>query len=206
MFTVYCPHVQRLTHLEKLFALPGFSICFDVKGQFQDLCREFVFAVSLDAGKVYFGARFPKGSFFDSSFGPGEFVEDLWKKDVAELFIARIDSSHYQELNLSPSGAWWSAGFSSYRKRSETVPCKLDSVEVFREFEGDNTYVAISMPWDLKDIEGGGLRVNMSSICHLPDARYFSLAAMSADKPDFHQTARFPRLRISHSNSGGSFS
>lgn len=48
------------------------------------------------------------------------FTRELWKGDVVELFL--YTGSSYVELNLSPSGAWWAARFSSYRVMATEHP------------------------------------------------------------------------------------
>jgi hypothetical protein len=70
--------------------------------------------LALDPDTVWFLCSLPGGG--RSSSSSGEFVEGLWEEDVAELFIKSPDGV-YQELNIAPSGAWWSMTLDAYRIR-----------------------------------------------------------------------------------------
>ncbi|MEN9844976.1 MAG: hypothetical protein RIS36_123 [Pseudomonadota bacterium] len=77
-------------------------------------------SVALDSESLWFVCALPGGE--RSLASHGEFFEGLWEGDVAELFI-KSPSGEYQELNVAPSGAWWSVTFDAYRVR-RTLPIR----------------------------------------------------------------------------------
>lgn len=60
----------------------------------------------------------------------GQFQAGLWQMDVAEFFVGTAQDTVYQEFNLSPAGAWWSAVFSDYRKDPQEIDPSEISVTV----------------------------------------------------------------------------
>jgi hypothetical protein len=77
----------------------------------------FAWSVALDPSAFWFVCALPGGG--RSASLRGAFVEGLWEEDVAELFI-KSPSGVYQELNIAPSGAWWSMTLDEYRVRRES--------------------------------------------------------------------------------------
>lgn len=76
-------------------------------------------SIALDPEALWFVCSLPGGGRSLSSHG--EFFEGLWEGDVAELFI-KSPSGEYQELNIAPSGAWWSMTLDAYRvRRSSSI-------------------------------------------------------------------------------------
>jgi hypothetical protein len=68
----------------------------------------------------------PQGGGSASAGAPGNFLAELWRHDVAELFIADPASGRYFEFNLAPNGAWWSCEFTAPRvvPRKRTSRCR----------------------------------------------------------------------------------
>lgn len=62
--------------------------------------------------------------------------DELWKSTCLELFVSSPGDTSYLEINLSPSGAWNSYSFSSYRKgmktelHTELVEFRIESLGV----------------------------------------------------------------------------
>ena len=102
----------RLLSLELAVGLPREYRSVD--WQNNPLPTPFSWAVALDPQTFWFVCALPGGSRTSSS--RGEFIEGLWEDDVAELFI-KSPSGVYQELNIAPSGAWWSMSLEEYRVR-----------------------------------------------------------------------------------------
>ncbi len=96
------------------FALPSFSLSCDWFGA--AITSLIQINLVIDARRLYFGASCTQTAHF-SPFETGTFHEGLWLADVIELFLKDDFSNAYQEFNLSPCGAWWTATFSQYRQR-----------------------------------------------------------------------------------------
>ncbi len=133
----------------------------------------------------------PKAPRCDLSLGLGDFVEGLWERDVAEFFVAGIGPS-YQEINISPTGAWWSAVFSDYRE--------LKSVAQFEPkitADWSDQRWAVSFESDLYDLEpwresGPDQRlISPAAILHTPEPHYFAWNHRGDGEPDFHRSDLF---------------
>ena len=113
-----------------LFADAHWLISHDLSGA--PLTSPLRFGLALSASHLYFGYAQPVN---EGSFTPrpvGEFYEGLWEEQVLELFVAADSGERYQEFNLSPSGAWWTQPFSSYRVR-DTATGIPQTLEVYAE-------------------------------------------------------------------------
>lgn len=65
------------------------------------------------------------------------FVEGLWKYDCGELFLVQPGTGRYLEINVSPSGAWWSCVFSDVRSRDlSTPPPQIDGIRAQPKGQG----------------------------------------------------------------------
>lgn len=127
----------------------------------------------------------------------GDFQAELWRHDVAELFIAQADGPHYLEFNLSPRGAWWMACFSGPR---QLCPMKdLPEVITHTSVEGagndDGSWKAvlgIPLDWLRESISwGAGSPLNVAFILKSPDQRFLSTCNLGDGEPDFHRPQRF---------------
>lgn len=119
----------------------------------------------------------------------GSFVEGLWERDVAELFIPNPQSSQYRELNVAPGGAWWFQEFHDYRKRAEPPP-SLKGItsggDAYLQHEERCWYAWLKLPLTMLYSGPDRSRVNVCSILGTERRRYYSLEPIAADKPDFH--------------------
>ncbi|GHC54759.1 hypothetical protein [Roseibacillus persicicus] len=119
---------------------------------------------------------------------PGEFVPELWRYDVAEIFFLE-PSGRYLEINLAPNGAWWARWFGKVRQAESEQP---DFQEVVTESKlgADSWEASILLPDSLfSDI--GGLRFNVTFILNSPRQTFHSLAKLPGAEPDFHQPDHF---------------
>ena len=113
---------------------------------------------------------------------------------MAEFFVANGLDNSYQEVNVSPTGAWWSALFSDYRKLERAVvfdPIIETSVsDSFWEVQF-KTEIANLCPW-----QSGGQRLfSAASILYDPEANYFCWNHQpGTDEPDFHRRDLFHPL------------
>ncbi len=115
----------------------------------------------------------------------GQYTPELWKWDVAELFISNLEGK-YLEINLSPTGAYWIQGFlttrcpdpeftpSLYNARasSEGIQLSLTALE---------TYLGASSAW----------RLNVTGILNSPDYIFLSQTPLPGGEADFHQPQHF---------------
>ena len=137
--------------------------------------------------QLHFRFRVQKAPFCDQSLGLGDFVEGLWQKDVAELFLAGR-GSHYQEINVSPTGAWWSASFSDYRVLQQEVRFQ-PRIEV--KMEQTSWQVDFSAPLEgilpFRDLEPREFRFSPTAILYSPEPHYFAWNHKGGGEPDFHR-------------------
>jgi hypothetical protein len=128
---------------------------------------------------------------------PGMFQADLWRYDVAELFIADPVSGRYFEFHLAANGAWWSCEFTAPRQRAEEMDIAMPEVATFSEMAPDGAWVAaMAIPLDLLRARlDFGLRTcaNVALILESPQQRFLSAADLGGGAPDFHQPQRFPQ-------------
>lgn len=138
--------------------------------------------------QLCFGLKVFTAPDFDRSLAEGQFQEGLWNQDVAELFIVDNNLKSYQEINLAPSGAYWSQYFADYRKPAGERYIDLRPKDFYHEI-GENFWT-VGMTIDLSKlsvkINPMKLRLNFTAISDSPEASYYSLAKTKSVKPDFH--------------------
>lgn len=133
-------------------------------------------------------------------FRPGhkEFITGLWNGNVVELFMGNARTGRYLEVNLAPSGQWWSCLFSSVRVRAipDGRPLPLSVVHHRRDKSGKRWEASLQVPSSVLFKMLGvativELTANLTAIAHPVTGRplYFSLASLPGSKPDFHQPA-----------------
>lgn len=120
-----------------------------------------------------------------ATFMPQGFVEGLWEQDVAEFFIVDRRTGHYQEFNLSPGGAWWSACFRAPRVRIDPQP-GWTAFGVRTEVVWTNDEWMGRMSWPLPDLATASVNFN-AIVAGTAGRRFYSLAALSGFTPDFHR-------------------
>ncbi len=124
-------------------------------------------------------------------FESGGFVEGLWDRDVAEFFIMDRGSGGYQEFNLGPGGAWWSASFVAPRVRA--VP-QLDWTRLGVQTEVTWTPVHWTGQMRLRLPDHREPAVNFCAIRRRPGGvAYYSLAGLGGETPDFHRPQEWIR-------------
>ncbi len=128
----------------------------------------------------------------------GTFKENLSDMDVSEIFIMNPQNKTYQEFNISPAGAWWSALFKGYRERKKEV--KFDP-EIVENTYGDN-YWEINFCFLEKDLLLGidftKCKLNVASILYDESPYYFSHGWNEGGKPDFHHEKNFCELKFEY--------
>ena len=126
------------------------------------------------------------------------FVEGLWKSDVIELFVREKDSDCYQEFNLAAGGLWWTAGFTSYRKRNVSLG-KPNGVQTsFQQLE-HCWHVSLSIPKSelyFAASFSNTTQVNLCAILGTDPRSYYSYADLCSSEPDFHRCQDFPATEL----------
>jgi hypothetical protein len=157
------------------------------------------YAVALDPRRVWFVAGHGRPARVHPAARPGLFQAELWRHDVAELFLADPGSGRYLEFNLAPNGAWWSCGFVAPRVRAEEQERPLAGVTTYADLAPDGGWVAAAAipleslrEWlDFGETTTG----NVTMILGSPEQRFLTVADLGPGDPDYHRPARFPVLR-----------
>src|SRR5687768_8760941 len=80
--------------------LPLFGIGKDWYGS--GITPQAAFCVAVDSRSLWFIASHGKAGKLHPAARPGRFTPELWKHDVAELFLSDPTSGRYFEFNLAP--------------------------------------------------------------------------------------------------------
>ena len=158
------------------------------------------FCVAVDPRNLWFIASHPKPARLHPAARPGRFTPELWKHDVAELFLHHPTSGRYFEFNLAPNGAWWSCEFTGPRLRAEEVEIAFPEVATFAELAPDGGWVtAMAIPRDLLEARldfGRDTRINVTFILGSPEQRLLTAVDLGAGEPDFHRPDKFAKMEL----------
>lgn len=156
------------------------------------------FCLVRDPRRLWFIAHHRKAAMLHPQARPGKFQPELWKYDVAELFLADPESGRYFEFNLSPNGAWWSCEFTAPRVRAEETDIPFPETATFADLAADGSWVtAMALPLDLLEARigfGETTRGNVTFILDSPDQRFLTASVLGECEPDFHLPRSFPAL------------
>jgi hypothetical protein len=193
--TIFPPVIHLLTELGEpsLHGLPWQCFPHDWHGIPVPSSIGAAFRLASDGRWLRFEAR---AGTPPSPPAPGEisgaFREELWTRDVAEVFLAEEGSTQYTEWNLSPHGAWWAQGFAAPRVRAPDF-APPDSVKTWHEHAPDlgwSAGILFPLPPNA-DLES--LRINVTMILGNGPRRYFATAILPGATPDFHIIKWFPK-------------
>lgn len=158
------------------------------------------FSLVADTRYLWFIASHRAAALVHLQARPGLYKSELWKFDVAELFLADPASGRYFEFNLAPNGAWWTCEFTAPRVRADEVDIAMPDVATFSEMAPDGSWVAaMAIPLDLLRARldfGPGSRVNVAMILGSPEQKFISASDLGDGEPDFHQPARFGEIKF----------
>lgn len=178
--------------------VPLFGLAADVHGQ--PLQSPAAFSVVMDTQRLWFIASHRQPATMHPKARPGAFQTELWRYDVAELFLADPVSGRYFEFNLAPNGAWWTCEFTAARVREEAVEIAMPEVATFAEISADGAWLAaMAIPLDLLRARldfGPATRMNVAMILESPAQRFVSAVDLGGGEPDFHQPQRFPQVEF----------
>lgn len=158
------------------------------------------FSLVEDPRRLWFVAHRAAPAGLHPQSRPGRFLAELWRHDVAELFLGHADGGRYLELNLAPNGAWWSCGFQAPREREDERDIPVPETLTHAELAADGSWVAaMSLPLDLLRARldyGPSSRGNVAFILDSPGQRFLSAAPPCPGEPDFHHPDHFLPLRF----------
>ena len=158
------------------------------------------FSIVTDERYLWFIANHRKPALVHPKARPGAFQAELWRYDVAELFLADPVSGRYFEFNLAPNGAWWSCEFTAPRVRAEETEIAMPEVATFAEMSADGSWLAaMAIPLDLLRARldfGPETRLNVTMILESPAQKFVSASDLGAGEPDFHQPERFSEIQF----------
>lgn len=186
-----CSNHIELTELEPQIisrdwygASPEFGLCYCAAKQEEQLHLLFTANITPD---------------LDWNHGSGDFVEGLWKEDVAELFICDDNTSAYQEFNFSPSGAWWTQMFSDYRTEAPDLLRQRPELTIKSVIDSTGWQLLVELPLDQLSVccrLTEQSRINICAIFNQNPRSYFSVNDLQAEDPDFHLNHNVLPVRI----------
>ena len=158
------------------------------------------YCLAMDPECLWFIAAREHAARLHPQARPGRYMPELWKYDVAELFLANPGTGRYLELNLAPNGAWWSGVFSGPRVTDTAAEQEIPGVSTHSELApGGGWVTALSMPLkelhDLLDF-GESSVGNATFILDSPDQRFLSATELGGGEPDFHRPEKLAKLRF----------
>lgn len=178
--------------------VPMFGLAKDLHGSALQVPA--AFSVAMDARYLWFIASHRRAARLHPRARPGGFQTELWKHDVAEMFLADPSSGRYLELNLAPNGAWWSCEFTAPRVRADEAEIAIPEVATFAEMSADGSWLAaMAIPLDLLRARldfSADTCMNVAMILESPGQKFISAADLGAGEPDFHQPDRFPKVNF----------
>lgn len=154
-----------------------------------------VFSLAQDEDALWFIAVFPVNAATQPQAEPHAFTPELWKYDVAELFIANPLSGAYLEFNLAANSAWWACKFSGVRIPCANQPDFTTQIKTHSDATGSiQSIAAIRIPLKFLNLEidfGTDSTANITIIRNTPHHRYLSASKLPGSEPDFHQPNHF---------------
>ena len=144
--------------------------------------------LGISDSQIFYSARIYSKPDYDINLKTTDFTERLWERDVIELFIGDPEKGCYQEFNIAPSGAWWSAYFTKYRSADKSAFNELSCIKT----EGfvSPTYWQASMVLPIRELS---FKLNPDKVLANPAAisgknprSFFSAKPIISEQPDFH--------------------
>jgi hypothetical protein len=155
-------------------------------------------ALAVDPSSLHFSARVEGSAWHFEEARKGQFVDGLWQRDVAELFICDAkDPERYQEFNLSPQGAWWTCLFKAPRVPEAFAP--IEPNYVHSSILENAWSAAISFKLDDLAVNPAfedSARLNVCAILGQEPREYLSWSNLGGETPDFHKPEKFALCEI----------
>lgn len=176
--------------------VPLFGLAKDLDGIL--LQEPAAFSLVVDEQHLWFIASHRKSARLHPQARPGRFQAELWRHDVAELFLFDPVSGRYFEFNLAPNGAWWTCEFIAPRVRADLAEIAMPEVATFSELSADGSWVAaMAIPVDLLKARlnfGNETHVNVTMILESPVQKFISATDLGPGEPNFHQPEQFSKI------------
>lgn len=154
------------------------------------------FVVALDPTSIWVSVKFPSKVLLHPKDKADSFIEGLWDYDVFELFLCDDVTERYQEFNLSPGGAWWSASFLRYREREGIQQNGIKTWAKNEENGQFHSYLQILRgSLAISFSCSNNSRANVTAILGNPQ-KFFSHEKLSAPQPDFHIVNQLQQIII----------
>lgn len=182
---------KSLLTSDQLYALPKASLSREWNGA-GTFGGKVAFLLAADPKTLFLVAEFAKSTAAKPTQN-GKFIEGLWEEDVIEVFLADDQGQGYQELELSPTGAWWSAIFSAPRVRRQQDLSKVSVICSSTDVAGIHQ-VLLAYPRNALGVTFGFSEQSRANICAClgKGARqYLSYCPLSGTTPDFHRPNEF---------------
>ncbi len=180
---------------EDFFELESFPL---VHGWIQKSAPKVEAKIAFDPQNFFFLTRVSGQPGCDMNLEAGSFVEGLWNRDVAEIFIADAETGEYEEWNVSPTGAWWRCFFERARvpvpDRSRASSCHLELLSRIETLSFQSGFIARRSDSKLLKKAPAQLRINICAISGEREKSYFSFANLPGENPDFHQPGSFLKV------------
>jgi hypothetical protein len=117
-------------------------------------------------------------------------VANLWEYDVVECFLAGTDT--YLEVELGAGGHFLVLDFTAPRLRRCAYETFKPQIHFDAHLAGGTVWQArILLPWALVPEPVSGINAYVIS-----GTQYLCYHPLPGPQPDFHQPARFPRVRL----------
>lgn len=188
-------------NFSKLQALPRQVLDKDWSGK--NITPPVEFSFAMDNEHLWFLASRDKPALAHPSGLAGMFQPELWMYDVAEWFLHNTATGQYWEFNLSPSGAWWSCGFSSPRQADNSLPLFRDVITQ-SIMTGERWTAMACIPLDClypvikecSEIISAPLKLAATFILESPQQIFLTTANSQDGEPDFHRPNTFGSINI----------
>lgn len=153
------------------------------------------YSLAMDGQRLWFLAHHRSAADLHPQARPGVYQADLWKHDVAELFLTDPTSGRYFEFNLAPNGAWWSCEFTAPRVRAKETDVAMPDVATFADMSPDGSWLAaLALPLDILRARinfGPDTRANVAMVLGSPKQRFLTANDPVGTEPDFHHPALY---------------
>jgi hypothetical protein len=152
------------------------------------------FAVAVDPARLWLVAARAVPPALRPHAVPGAFTPELWRWDVAELFVGSRERDAYVELNLAPDGAWWACEFTAPRRRRQAEPLAPPRVRTWAAATADGGWrsalaVPLGVVRDAVGADEGSWCGHVAFVLNPPDARFLTSGDPLTGAPDFHAPA-----------------
>lgn len=168
--------------LKKNFSAPLLTYTLNTDWYGARLPAHITVDIKIEEQKLLFAARFFGATDYDKTIPAGAFTTELWRRDTAEVFIACKNTDSYVELNLSPTGAFWSSRFTNYREPDATWKAQQDT-----GYDSATQCIILDLAASLQTSDINELLIIPHGILQVADDQKFLTAMPFPDQtPDFH--------------------